>query len=70
MINAQMPYRGVALKGFQSVSSKKWDNGTRVKKVIVSVSNVITIPSVVKMDIVAMIAKIIGMILALRDAPV
>ena len=65
MINAQIPYDGLAENGFQSVENKNSVIGTRVKNVIVYVSKVNKIPNVTKIEIAAMIAKIIGTILSL-----
>ena len=59
-----MPYSGFEPVGFH-VPVKNLENGTRVKKVIVSVSKVNKIAIVVKIDIAEIIPKMIGTILSL-----
>ena len=63
IINAQIPNLGSEPVGFQVVENRNSVIGILVKKVMVSKSNVINIPSVVKMEIAA--AKITGIILSL-----
>ena len=63
-INAQIPYLGSELVGFQSLVKRNSVIETRVKNVIVSVINVNNIPIVVKIEMAAIIPKIIGTILS------
>lgn len=60
-----MPYSGFEPVGFHVPVKKNLENGTRVKKVIVSVSKVNKIAIVVKIDIAEIIPKMIGTILSL-----
>lgn len=64
-INAQMPYCGVDENGFQSLENKNSVIGTRVKNVMVSVNNVTIIPTVARIEQIAMIPRMIGTILSL-----
>ena len=64
--NAQIPYLGSEPVGFQSLVNKNSTIDTRVKNVIVSVIKVKRIPIVVKIEIAAIIPKIIGTILSLK----
>ena len=52
-----MPYSGFEPVGFHVPVKKNLENGTRVKKVIVSVSKVNKIAIVVKIDIAEIIPK-------------
>lgn len=65
IINAQIPNLGSEPVGFQVVENRNSVIGILVKKVMVSKSNVINIPSVVKMEIAEIAAKITGIILSL-----
>ena len=56
-INAQIPYLGSELVGFQSLVKRNSVIETRVKNVIVSVINVNNIPIVVKIEMAAIIPK-------------
>ena len=60
------PYLGSEPVGFQSLVNKNSTIDTRVKNVIVSVIKVKRIPIVVKIEIAAIIPKIIGTILSLK----
>lgn len=60
IINAQIPNLGSEPVGFQVVENRNSVIGILVKKVMVSKSNVINIPSVVKMEIAEIAAKITG----------
>ncbi len=65
MMSAQIPNSGDEPVGFQVPDKKNFDNGTRVKNVIVSVKSVNKIAIVVNIDIAEIMAKIIGTILSL-----
>src|SRR5690625_6951055 len=58
----------ILLNGFNTVPVKKSNIGTRIKNSIVSVNNVKMIPAVVKIDILAMSKRMMGIIFSTNIA--